>query len=479
MAKSIEIPHAEASRRIGPIVLVALIAGVIVLQQVGRSLGEHRVAQPTDRMLHSQEIHDPGIAPLTLESKAAVRIARLHATEPAEPDESEADHADTLRDLDQAAQTPADRVRVAIVAGELLSKDEAVRRLKAVADQVEPGSALALDVYWFEHIYNAKAGEDFPSDARAALIDRHGWFAQLALAHGLPDSDPLRSPVVGGGMRLVTVSLVTTVGIALLALAALILLVSVALTIRAGGWQCDLETTELPGWVYLEMFNISMAWFTLLVALQIVTLFVTGPASVAGLATGELMLWLMPLCLLWPRIRGLDWEDVRADLGLHLGAGIGTEIKAGVIGFTASLPLVFLAHWAGNKAEGALSGETAGGGGFSPFESPLSHSWIPLVLGSMAAVCWAPLVEEILFRGALYRSIRVRLGRWGAIPITAMLFGAIHPYSLSGLIGVAGAGMVFGLLREWRGSLVAPMTAHFLNNALLTGLQIAYVLAVD
>lgn len=472
------IPHAEVSRRLGPVAFVVLLIGVVVLQQLGRSFREHRVSVPTERMLHSQDIHDPGIAPLTLHAKAAVRVARIDGgSSEKTPDDHEA-AADALHNLDELAEIPADRLRVAIVAGELAGKDEALRRLRAVAEQVEPGSPLAVDVYWFSTVYKAKELPELPGDVRAALLDRHGWFAELALVNGLPDRDPTRRPIVGGGMRLVALAMVQGIGALVMGLAAVVLLVGAVMSIRAGDWRCELETTELPGWVYLEMFNISLAWFTLLLAFQIVTLFLTGPASVAGLAIGEMMLWLVPLCLLWPRLRGLDWDDVKADLGLDTGAGMGTEIKAGFIGFMASLPLIVLAHWLGGKLESGLTGEQSPAG-YSPLESPLSHSWIPLVLGCLGAVCWAPMVEEILFRGALYRSVRARLGRWGAIPITAVAFGAIHPYSVSGLVGVAAAGVVFGLLREWRGSLVAPMTAHFLNNAVLMGLQVMYVLAVD
>lgn len=474
----LRVPHADWSRRLGPIALIALIAGVVVLQQFGRSFREHRVSAPTDRMLHSQEVRDPGIAPLTLESKVAVRLARIGDGASEIDPEAANSAAEALAELDKTAETPSDRLRVAIVGGELVGKDEALRRLHAVAEQVEPGSPLAVDVHWFTTIYKAKERPDVPSVVRAALRDRHGWFMDLALVNGLPDQDPARRPIVGGGRRLVALAVVQGLGAIIMGLAAVVLLIATVMSVRAGEWQCEFETTELPGWVYLEMFNISIGWFTLLLAIQIVTLFLTGPASVAGLAIGEVMLWFMPLCLHWPRLRGLDWDEVKSDLGLHVGAGMGTEIKAGLIGFMASLPLVFLVEWVSRTIESSAAGERVPGG-YSPLESPLSHSWIPLILGCFGAVCWAPLTEEILFRGALYRSIRTRLGRWGAIPITAVLFGAIHPYSTAGLVSVASAGMVFGLLREWRGSLVAPMTAHFLHNGVLMSLQLMYVLAVD
>lgn len=43
----------------------------------------------------------------------------------------------------------------------------------------------------------------------------------------------------------------------------------------------------------------------------------------------------------------------------------------------------------------------------------------------------------------------------------------IHPYSPLGMLQVAFGGLLFGMLREWRGSLIAPMVAHAINNGVI------------
>ena len=48
--------------------------------------------------------------------------------------------------------------------------------------------------------------------------------------------------------------------------------------------------------------------------------------------------------------------------------------------------------------------------------------------------------------------------------VSAALFGLIHPYTGTGLFSVAVGGISFALIREWRGSIIAPMTAHALHN---------------
>jgi hypothetical protein len=91
-----------------------------------------------------------------------------------------------------------------------------------------------------------------------------------------------------------------------------------------------------------------------------------------------------------------------------------------------------------------------------------------VILGTMGAVILAPLIEETIFRGALYQYLRSRFGVLTAVVLSATLFGAIHPYNGPGVIQVASMGLVWGLLREWRGSLIAGVVAHALHNGMLS-----------
>lgn len=90
-------------------------------------------------------------------------------------------------------------------------------------------------------------------------------------------------------------------------------------------------------------------------------------------------------------------------------------------------------------------------------------------------VVFAPLVEELVFRGALYRHIRSKFGFIPSALISGLCFGMIHVYSslLAGnfsdlwyLIAYAGLGMVFCYAYEENDTIIAPMTLHALNNGL-------------
>ncbi len=86
-------------------------------------------------------------------------------------------------------------------------------------------------------------------------------------------------------------------------------------------------------------------------------------------------------------------------------------------------------------------------------------------------VIFAPLVEEILFRGFLQSFIRKHLGNYQAIVITSLLFSFFHYSPEQGIANMTIIASLFvfslflGFIYEKRGSLLAPMTLHALFNA--------------
>jgi membrane protease YdiL (CAAX protease family) len=92
---------------------------------------------------------------------------------------------------------------------------------------------------------------------------------------------------------------------------------------------------------------------------------------------------------------------------------------------------------------------------------------VVVVLITLAVIC-APVVEEMLFRGALYNGIKLRLGVWPAIMLSGLVFGCIHPVGIAEKLALSSLGMVFAWMAETRKSLVPSMTAHALNNGMST-----------
>ena len=87
----------------------------------------------------------------------------------------------------------------------------------------------------------------------------------------------------------------------------------------------------------------------------------------------------------------------------------------------------------------------------------------------MIAVIAAPVVEEILFRGIVLRSMRKFSPAWAAILMSSVLFGVYHlnivQAAYATLMGIAA-----GILYEKKRNLLFPILVHFANN-LITMLQ--------
>lgn len=85
-----------------------------------------------------------------------------------------------------------------------------------------------------------------------------------------------------------------------------------------------------------------------------------------------------------------------------------------------------------------------------------------LLFAAVAVI--APLIEELLFRGLLQRSLSNKLPVWAAITISALAFGAVHMdfYALPVLVAM---GVAFGILYHVTGSLRVTILLHMVNNA--------------
>lgn len=89
-----------------------------------------------------------------------------------------------------------------------------------------------------------------------------------------------------------------------------------------------------------------------------------------------------------------------------------------------------------------------------------------------------PAVEEVIFRGFLFRGWQEsRLGNWGTILLTALLWAAIHlQYDLFGIAIIFAYGIFFGLVRLRTGSVWFCLALHCALNLIAT-IQVELYLA--
>jgi membrane protease YdiL (CAAX protease family) len=209
-------------------------------------------------------------------------------------------------------------------------------------------------------------------------------------------------------------------------------------------------------------------------------------ASVVPLPAPPLLIYaaaglLSLMALAWPLLRGVPWHQVRQDVGLTLGRSPALEPVLGLAGYAMSIPCLGLGFVISLSLM-HLRERISVARGLAPPEPP-SHpvfqminqmDWRVLVQLLLLASVSAPVVEETMFRGVLYRHLREATGKWGkAISIVcsallvSFLFAVIHPQGWVLVPALMGLAFGFSLVREWRGTLVPCILAHAVHNGLL------------
>ncbi len=91
-----------------------------------------------------------------------------------------------------------------------------------------------------------------------------------------------------------------------------------------------------------------------------------------------------------------------------------------------------------------------------------------VILSAIDATAWAPVVEEILFRGLLYATLRTRIGVAESALLSAIIFTLPHGYAIAGSASVLVSGLLWAVAYERTRSLLPGLFAHAVNNLLST-----------
>jgi len=83
----------------------------------------------------------------------------------------------------------------------------------------------------------------------------------------------------------------------------------------------------------------------------------------------------------------------------------------------------------------------------------------------LGSVVFAPVFEELIFRGLLYGTLRARLAWPLAALGSALVFALAHGYGAAGFLSVFLSGVLWAWVYERTGSLLPSMAAHVVNNA--------------
>jgi membrane protease YdiL (CAAX protease family) len=86
---------------------------------------------------------------------------------------------------------------------------------------------------------------------------------------------------------------------------------------------------------------------------------------------------------------------------------------------------------------------------------------------------FAPVFEEIVFRGLLFGTLRRRFGWPVSAVASAAVFAGAHGYGALGFASVFWSGVLWAWIYEKTGSLLPGVLAHSLNNALVCAAMMA------
>lgn len=365
-----------------------------------------------------------------------------------------------LAQLQANIHTPADQLRLVMIVSQLQSPQAAGNVLQSLGTRIlTPDAWQDADTL---RLLFRQGSASVPDELRQRLLDRYGWYARLALSSDLPVDSVDRQAALGPAIRGAVGAIVLFMGIGTAILAGIGLLV--VLVIRMVNGQhppTAFAPTVWDGGYFLE----AMAFY--LLGMVLLPLGIRHWWPNIGVNGTWLVAPVVVLAVVWPVMRGLRWSMVRRQLGWTLGRGFWREVGAGILGWCAGLPIIVL----GVIATWALSRYS---------HAPAIHPIVYEVAGDgwklagiyLLACVWAPITEETMFRGALYQHLR---GRWNWIIsaiVVGLIFAALHPQGWIAIPVLGTIGAVLAVIREWRGSLIASMTAHLLVNAMTVTLLV-------
>ena len=320
------------------------------------------------------------------------------------------------------------------------------------------------------------------------LSDQLGWFGQL-----LEADEEERAALESTAAFKVLIIGCMCLGIFLAGALGFIGLIFFFIRACAGSMKTSMTSPQNHHGVYAEVFAIWLFVFVVLMTCAgILGQTVAKDNPTLGMAFSLVAFFLSLSVLCWARIRGISFQQIRLDIGWHKGDGIIKEVAFGILGYAMMLPLLGVGIiltmilmgiqqlFVGGVDSDPFIGT---GGGAHPIIVDIANGgWeVRILIISLAAIA-APIVEETIFRGVLYRQLRTSSNHFnlaisilGSVLIVSFLFAAIHPQGWVAIPALTGTAIGMNLMREWRGTVIPSMVVHGLSNGLVTSMLLVFL----
>ena len=94
-----------------------------------------------------------------------------------------------------------------------------------------------------------------------------------------------------------------------------------------------------------------------------------------------------------------------------------------------------------------------------------------IILDSIGAIIFAPVIEELVFRGILFNRLKIRVGITAAMIISSFIFAIGHEFG--GITSAFIFGICMCMIYLKTDNILIPMAVHFTNNVVATVLNLA------
>lgn len=95
------------------------------------------------------------------------------------------------------------------------------------------------------------------------------------------------------------------------------------------------------------------------------------------------------------------------------------------------------------------------------------------LLSAIGSIIFAPLLEELIFRGVLFNRLKIRVGIVPAMLISSLLFGIGHDFG--GMTSAFLFGLCMCILYLKTDNILVPISVHCINNIVATLLELTSI----
>lgn len=349
-----------------------------------------------------------------------------------------------------------DKIGLAIFISEIYSKKSALEYLNSLKIESRPGSWLGQEVQFIEPAFNTSQIWQPNPDDQHYIKQKYHWLGELLLSQGQPGLKEVRNRIYERSSNTVVLM------IFMVFFAGLVILVRIIID--------SIKYLKVPPTI--ANFNVNQQGpqkikgrVVLLETVVLFLLFVLISSYVMRFNSylGLFLYFSSLSTIAWPLFRGINIRELKNILGLSYGEGLFQEIAFGIRVYIRCIPLLIMGLILTSFLV-RIFGEIPAHPIIYQFEQ---GGFLRLSKWIFIACFFAPVVEELIFRGVFFHYLRQQYSFWISAAVSSLIFAMIHPQGYTAIPVIMAISISFSIQRELRKSIVAPITAHIINNSIV------------